>query len=289
MRRITPLTVSALLAFAAAACGDDSTEPVADPPATDVTVAPTEPGTTEPGDAGYEHPTGADEVVMSVEQEGGLATVEMIFSRVPSMLVSGDGRQFTQGPQIAIYPGPLLPNIQVADIGEDGIQRLLAAADEHGLLQEREYEAPMNIADATDTVVTIRAGGETYVHRAYALGLEGGLDEDGEPIDDGARRQLENFVAEAGSMAATDTEAFEPERYLVQATPVDDLSVFDVEPTVVPWPADVDVELASAECVEISADAIGDTLAEANELTFFDQGGTTYRLAVKPALPGSAC
>ena len=141
--------------------------------------------------------------------QGGFAPVEMIFSRVPSLLVSGDGRQFTPGPQIAIYPGPLLPNIQVADIGEEGIQDLLALADEHGLLEQREYEAPANIADATDTVVTIRADGETYVHRAYALGLEGGLDETGAEIDDEARRELADFVAEATAVDER-TEAFEP-------------------------------------------------------------------------------
>lgn len=289
MRRTIPLTLSVLFALALTACGEDTDEPAAEPDGTDVTAPPTDPTTTDPGGAAYEHPTGADEVVVSIEQEGGFATVEMIFSRVPTLLVSGDGRQFTPGPQIAIYPGPLLPNVQVADIGEEGIQALLALADDHGLFQDREYEAPTNIADATDTVVTIRVDGETYVHRAYALGIEDRLDEAGTVIEDEARQQLADFVAAASSEIRADTRAFDAEHYLVRATPIDDLSGFDVEPTVVPWPADVDVDLSTADCVEIAADAIGDTFAEANQLTFFEQDGVTYQLAAKPKLPGAAC
>lgn len=288
MRRSIPITVTALLLFGVAACGDDSSEPAAQP---SDTAAPTTTPTTIPSTdapSGYEHPDGADDVVVRIEQEGGFAPAQMIFSRIPSLLVSGDGRQFVPGPQIAIYPGPLLPNVQVAEIGEDGIQSLLGLADEYGLLQEREYSAPTNIADATDTVVTINVGGETYVHRAYALGLEGGLDESGDPIDDEARRELAEFVARA-STVPDETTAFEPDAYLVRATPVDDLSVFDVEPTVVPWPDDVDVDLGTAECVELAASEGGPLFVDANELTFFEQDDTPYQLAVKPQLPGDAC
>lgn len=280
MRRTTILFVSALLVLGLTACGDDRADPVVAPVGSDA------PPTSE--SAAYQHPTGADEVVVSIEQEGGFAPVEMIFARVPTVLVTGDGRQLTPGPQIAIYPGPLLPNVQVADLGEAGVQDLLALADRHGLLQAREYATPTNIADATDTVVTIRVGGETYVHRAYALGLEGGLDDTGAPVDDDARRQLAEFVREA-SMVSGDTTSFEPDAYLVRAMPVDDLSGFDIEPTVVAWPEDVDVDLATAECTEVAADAVGDTFTTANQLTFFEQAGATYQLAVKPLLPGSGC
>lgn len=293
MRSTTPTLVSVVLAasLVVAACGDDSIEPPAADPG-DVTVPPAdEPAdpTTPPDDGAYDHPTGADDVVVRVEQEGGFAPIESIFARVPDFLLSGDGRQFAPGPQIAIYPAPLLPNVQVTDVGEDGIQDLLALADEHGLLQDREYDDPVNIADATTTVVTVRVGGETYVHRAYALGLEAGLDDSGAEIDDPGRRQLAEFVAALTSRTAPDSEGFEPEAFLLRATPVDDLSGYEVEPTVQPWPVD-DVDLASAdECVEIAADAVASTFAEADQLSFFEQGDVTYSLAVKPLLPGSGC
>ena len=295
--RTTALLTLGLLA-PLAACGDDtgSSSPPADsvaPPATTAptTVPTTTPPTTVPPTtvpAGYEHPDGADDVVVSITYEGGFVPVETIFTQLPTLLVTGDARQFGLGPVIEIYPGPLLPNVQVADIGEDGVQSLLALADEHGLLEEREYEGPTNIADASDTVVTITANGETFVHRAYALGLDDGL---GEGMDDteGARADLLAFVEAATAMGDIETAPFEPSTYLVRSFPVDDLTGYDVEPTIVEWPL-ADVVLADAsDCVAVDAESIGETFADANQLTFFEQDGVTYRLGVKPQLPGDSC
>ena len=318
MRRIHPTRATAFLVPAAlavtlAACGDDS-EPVADdpidtvvdttgapttatqPPTTDVptTDVPTTPAAVPPTTApptapadGYEHPTAPDEVVVSIAYEGGFMTMEATFSQLPSLLVTGDARQFSLGPQIEIYPGPLLPNVQVTNIGEDGIQELLALADEHGLLQDREYDADINVADAADTVVTVSAHGETYVHRAVALGLGGGP---GVSEETGDRAELQAFVEAATmSLDETDTEAFEADAYLVRSFPIDDLSGYEVEPTVVEWPVDgVDV-VAASDCLEIAADQVDDLFVDANQLTFFEQDGVTYQLAVKPMLPGDSC
>lgn len=294
--RTTNVLLPAALALTLAACGDDS-EPVGQPidGTTEATVPPTAPDTTvgEPTTpptsavpSGYEHPTAADAVVVSIAYEGGFTTPQMAFSQLPVLAVTGDARQFTLGPQIAIFPGPLLPNVQVADIGEDGIQDLLTLADEHGLLQQREYEAPTNVADAADTVVTIQANGETYVHRAYALGI-GGAPADSD--ESGDRAELQQFVDAASSVGDIATESYSADAFLVRSFPVDDLNGYDVDPTVVEWPlADVDLAMAS-DCTEIPADEIAGAFADANQLTFFEQGGTTYQLAVKPKLPGVAC
>lgn len=295
LRTITTLLLPAALVVALAACGDDS-EPVGEPigDVTETTAPPTAPAssapepTTPPTSAapdGYEHPTATDAVVVSIAYEGGFTTPEMAFSRLPVLTVTGDARQFTLGPQIAIFPGPLLPNVQVAEIGDDGIQQLLGLADEHGLLQEREYDEPANIADASDTVVTIQADGETYVHRAYALGIGGGP---GETEESGDRADLQRFV-EAATIGEVETDAYAADTFLVRSFPVDDLTGYDVEPTVVEWPS-ADIELAAAsDCLEIPSDDVADTFAEANQLTFFEQDGTTYQLAVKPQIPGVTC
>src|SRR5215210_57424 len=46
----------------------------------------------------------------------------------PVALVTGDGRVLTTGPVAAIYPGPLLPNVQQQTITPEGIQTLVAKA-----------------------------------------------------------------------------------------------------------------------------------------------------------------
>ena len=281
--------VTATVALTLAACGDDNAEPAAQPddsmPTPDTTIPPA--GTDVPGGEAFEHPTGADEVVIEIAHEGGFVPVETVFAQLPVLLVGGDGSQYVQGPQIAIYPGPLLPNVQVSDIGEEGIQSLLALAAEHGLLTEREYESPDHIADAPDTVVTIHANGETYVHRAYALGAGGGLDASDETGD---RAELLAFVEAATADAFEGERSFEPETYLLRATPVDDLSGYDVEPTVSDWPADVSLALADAtQCAEVPASEVSALFADANQLTFYVEGGVTYQLSVKPELPGNRC
>src|SRR4029078_10674671 len=167
------LAPAALVALGLAACGDDSsgdeptgTPPVVTVPSVDSTVPPTtvSPPTTVP--RGFEHPHGPDDVIVRVAYEGGFVPVETMFLNLPTLLVSGDGHVFVQGPVPEIYPGPLLPNIQVSPVTEAGVQDLLQLADEHGLLADVTYTNPTNIADAPNTVVAIFANRQTLSHNA---------------------------------------------------------------------------------------------------------------------------
>jgi hypothetical protein len=295
-----------LAAFAAlsliAACGDDGdsvssdTADTAAPvtaPATTVTVPlgttpPTETGGTEgSGGAAFDHPTGADEVVIELAYEGGFVPVGTDFVGAPLLLVAGDGTAIVSGPQIAIYPGPLLPNLQAGEVDEAQIQALLAQADELGLLADVEYARNDMIADAPDTVVRISADGETWEHRAYALGLDG--------TETDARANLQTFVDElnvvAGDVSSQETVAFESDSFLVQARPMTPEDVGDeIEPTVVPWPEDASVRLADAAvCAELPWTEGQELFTDANQLTLFDDGGTTYQLSAVPQLPGRSC
>ena len=290
-RVVIPLLLTASIVVLAA-CGGDDDDPAAVPPA-DSTLPPADETTTPATDGAFVHPTGADEVVVRIGYEGGFVPVEVNFTSLPTVLVSGDS-VYQQGPVPAIYPGPLLPNIQVQTITEAGIQSILALADAAGLLQDVEYVQPDNIADAPDTVVTINVGDATYVHRAYALGMAGGPD-GGET--DPARVALADFIADVQAYVndpvnaeVSEASTFEAATYLIQSYPVDDTSGYDMEPTFVEWPADVSVRLVNAaECAAIPAAEVSALFADANQLTFFTEGGVTYRVAVKPQLPGDAC
>jgi hypothetical protein len=294
----TPLVaLAAVLTLGLSACGDDSDSTPATDPTTGETLPPvdTSPDTTSPDTGpddtaadGIEHPTGAHDVVLRISYEGGFVPIDYAFLNLPSLLVTGDGREIEQGPQIEIYPGPLLPNMQERTISEAGIQALLRLAEEHDLLREIDYEDETSIADAPYTVVTISANGETFEHEAYALGLGG----DGTESDE-ARANLASFVEQASDVvtaAGADTlgpqAEFEATSYQLRATVADETAV-EEEPTLVDWPADAPIRLADAsECATVPAESFRALFADATQLTWFVEDGVTYQLVVKPQLPG---
>ena len=289
-KRLIPLVV-AIAGLGIAACGSDGPGPSS---ASSDSTLPTVPADGQ-GD-GYTHPTGADEVVVSYAELGGFTTREYAFQQPPSLLISGDGRLLSPGAQIEIYPGPLLQAVQVRTITEAGIQEILAAANEAGLLADVDCTAETNIADASTATVMVSADGETWFHEAYALGFAG---PDGvEPTSE--RQALLRFVTQltdlealVGSENLGEATLFEPTEYEIEAIAVDDLSAYGtdgIEATVEEWPADISVGLADAsECTVVPATEVGQLLASANQLTFFEDAGVTYQVLARPALPGSQC
>jgi len=279
------VSVLVVAALGLVACGGDSDSPAADdslPPVAD----------------GYQHPSGAGDVIIEYAQVGGFVPREFAFQQSPNVLISGDGRTFSPGAQIEIYPGPLLPAVQVQPITEQGIQSILAAADEAGLFQQVVYEQPTNIADASTARVTINVNGETFVHEAYALGLA--MPGAGTAETTPERQALADFIAQLndptdllGADQLGEQTIFEPSEYGIEATVVDDLSAYGsdgIEPTVVDWPTDASVRLVdAATCTVVPAAEVGELLATANQLTFFTDADVTYQVLAKPILPGTTC
>jgi hypothetical protein len=289
-----------VLAAVVAACGDNTQDPAGASP--DPTAAPgSTPAVTDPG-AAIQHPTGAADVVIEVGYQGGFVAPGTLFVEQPNVLVSGDGKLYTPGITTMEYPGPLVMPMSVRTISEAGIQRLLAAAGEAGLLAPPpDYSAEMTVADAPDTVVTIQAGGSMYEHRAYALGF--GTDAQGNPAPEStpARAALQGFVqlltdleAAAGADQLGPDGVFEPSEYRLQAaaTPEADLAGMDPAPTIVDWPASTGLDLATAaQCARLAADAAGTVFTDADSNTLFRQADVLYRISVAGVLPGdpAAC
>ncbi len=285
MRRL--LLALPILTVAFVACGDDDAAPVETSPPSTAAPASTLPPTSV---GGLAYATGADDVVIQVSYEGGFIPLEAQFATTPAALVTGDGRYLTTGPTTLEFPGALLPNLRQQTITPAGIEQLLAEADELGLLAAVEYARPDNIADAPDTVVTITTGGQTYEHAAYALGF-------GPDPESGARLTLLEYVRTLTDLAGTvgdqlgPDDTFEPVAYVIRAEAVDLATMtFEVEPTVEPWPADAPVRLADVgECAEVAAEAVGALFADANQLTFFEDGGVTYQVLAVQQYPGRTC
>jgi hypothetical protein len=303
-RHLFQLASASALVIALAACGSDGSSTSDQPDDTAVGTAPdgTTSGTVDtlPLPEGFAHPTGPDDEILNYSELSGFTTMEYAFQQPPMVLISGDGRVFTTGPVAAIYPGPALPNIQVGTITEEGIQTILAAADEAGLLADVDYDAPTNVADASVATVTLNVDGISWVHEAYALGIGAGPDV---PAGSEATPEREALLAfttqlmDLSSMVGADqlgpVEPFEAEEYLIRAVPIDDPSSLGgdgIEPTIVEWPTTAGISLAEVgECSVVAAADVGDLFTSADQLTLFTEGEVTYQVIAMQRLPHRFC
>ena len=120
-----------------------------------------------------EHPSGADEPILIVEEAGGFAMPQMIATRVPTFALYGDGRVIVQGAQTLEFPGPALPALIERTMTEEGIQVVLEAVEDTNLFTgDLELRGAMNVvADATDTIFRASVNGEDVTITVYGLGL----------------------------------------------------------------------------------------------------------------------
>jgi hypothetical protein len=254
-----------------------------------------------------EHPTGSDELVLRIEDAGGFVPVTFNLTQMPTFSLFGDGTIVTVGPQILIYPGPALPNLLVTRLTEDGIQAVLSAAREAGLLDgDRAYGNDM-IADASTTIFTTVAEGTTTTVSAYALGL--GAD-DGLPADEReARAKLVEFQMNLGDLASWLPASailerdvpYEIERLQIISQPYDEAGVADpsLEQEPMSWPlttplasfgepGGIATPLPNGRCGVVEgadAETLVAALEQANVLTPWESEGTLYALFPRPLLP----
>ncbi len=106
---------------------------------------------------GAELPADPDAPVIQVRTEGGFVPVEWILGQGPRYTLLADGRMISEGPVIAIYPEPLLPNYLVGEINPAQMSSVLELVDKIGLPDmDDEVDDTLSsfIADASTEVVT---------------------------------------------------------------------------------------------------------------------------------------
>jgi len=260
-------------------------------------------GTTGPtGATGIEHPTGADELVLRTAYEGGFVPYEFTLSSTPFWSLLGDGTLIVLGPQIEIYPGPALPNLVAMPVSEDGVQAILQAARDAGLLEGDAHYGDQCIADAATTVFTTNADGRTSVVSAYALDVGDPAGTCGSGQDADARAKLAAFQAKL-----TDLQSWLPEGSLGTERPYEPTEMrvyvlpYRADPQLpqeaIEWPLGAALDgfgepienaPAATRCGVVSGDELATLLAEAqdaNALTPWTSGGTEYQLIFRPLLP----
>lgn len=277
MRHKLTTILAAALALAACGVADDAGDP---------TTATAGPDTTTAGRR-------ADEVVLRVRSEGGFAPVELIYNPLPRYTLLGDGRLVFEGPAPAVFPGPLIPSVQVAHLAEGNIARILelvAAAGLPEVTDEVNNEYTNRVADAPHTVVTYHDAAGQHRFSVYALGM--GLDPPGDPRVAALQRLVEALDAvaasasgveplEVGALQIVVTDSFGAEK--------------EAEAVVALWPLEAPVAelaepvLGELRCITLEgaeARTAAAAFGDAHGLTFFDDGAGIHRLVVRPIVPG---
>lgn len=160
MKPTMPTLLVVLILLAACSAGGPGASPV--PDASD-------------GDGGtgaIEHPTGSDVPVFIIDSAGGFVPVQFLATQTPALVLLGDGRVIMHGIQTLEFPGPALPPLLERTLTESGIQEVLRAIGETNLFtSDRRLDgAQAMVADASDTIFILDAGGQKVTVSVYGLG-----------------------------------------------------------------------------------------------------------------------
>jgi hypothetical protein len=246
-----------------------------------------------PGGSTSAVPAAADTLVLRVERTGGFAGPARQVGQLPTVSVYGDGRVITVGPQIAIYPGPAMPNLRVQQAAPATIDALLAKAHEAGVGGSVDLGRP-GIADGTTTRIT--AEGRTL--DAYALNEAQPNDAALTGAQRAARAKLAAFVQQLTELPTAkgmpEAQPYRPEGLAVLAQPwVKPADGLPSRPAAAPWPGPAlpgeSLRPAGQQgCVTVTGDEAGKVLAaakNANQNTPWTSGGKTWTISFRPLLP----
>lgn len=229
-----PATRSAtflLIALLVTACGSTS--------APSPSGTPGSSGTTGPSVGAIDHKTGGTDVILRLEEGGGFVPIEFNASQAPSFTLYGNGVVVFQR-IVTTFPKPDAAGIvhstpwRTATLDEDQVQELLDfAIVSSGLGAARESYPADRIADAPNTIFTIRAGGLDKTVEVNAL-FE--LDQPGpDSVARSAFFKLAQRLKDFDRGGTIDSDIHEPERF--RGVIIGRDAAPDVKPIAWPWPA----------------------------------------------------
>lgn len=229
-----------LAALLVSACGTSSAPSPSGSPGSSGPPSSAPPsGTPGPSVGAIDHKTGATDVILRLEEGGGFVPMEFNASQAPSFTLYGNGVVVFQR-IVTTFPEPDAAGIvhstpwRTAKLDEDQVQELLEfAIVSSGLGGARESYVADGVADAPDTIFTVRAGGLDKTVRVNAL-FE--MEQPGaDSIARSAFFKLAQRLKDFDRGGTIDSDVYEPERFrgLIferEAAP-------ELKPIAWPWPA----------------------------------------------------
>lgn len=254
------------------------------------------------------HPSG-DDLILRIDYSGGFVAPSYRLTAFPPFSLTGDGRVIVPGPQIALFPGPALPAVNVRRLNEDGIQAVLDLVTNTGRFDANvEYRAAQNvIADAADTVFTLHADGKDVQLLVYALGTLDPADSyPGISADElAAHRALSELVERLGAMdewmpaydwADATWQVYQPDalRLVVRNADADAPDESGIGNVLLDWPLASDPAVFGEpafddlRCGVVTGQEAHDwysVLSGANQLTLFVKDDHRYQVTARLQLP----
>jgi hypothetical protein len=256
-----------------------------------------------PTQSGIDHPTGATDVVLRMDQGGGFVPIDFAASQAPIFTLYGDGRIVFQ-PLVENFPQPDASGVtkpvawRTAQLDAGQIEELLTfALGPGGIGTARDSYINGGVADLPNTIFTIDAGGLKKTVTVNGIGM----DPSGGP-DDAARAQfkkLSDRLRDFDEGGTISTDVYAPTAYrAVLIERAVDPNVPGPSPLAWPW-SDVKItdfkegdgtngptfphKALTAD--QVAALKLGDISGGAQGLIVKSPDGKTYSLTIRPLLP----
>jgi hypothetical protein len=244
-------------------------------------------------------PLGADALVVRTESSGGFVPVDRVVGALPAVSVYGDGRVITEGPVLAIYPPPALPNVQVQTITPELVQELVRQGLSAGVRNGADLGHP-NVADAPTTRVTVVTADGPQTVTVEALNETSGKDPALTAEQRAARTRLAAYVKKLTGLPSAEgmatPVAYEPESVAVLARPWTDPGSGQPTSPEKAWPGPAlpgayqnpNVKIG---CVVVSGaqkDVVLNAARTATAITPWTSDGAKWLVTFRPLLPDEA-
>jgi hypothetical protein len=253
--------------------------------------------------------TGTTELVIAVVVVHGSDTAQQRLLGLPVASVFGDGRLIHPGPKTESNPGPALPALAVTPLDKAGVDALLSAAKDAGLLGADQEERYPLIEDPAITAFVIFAADRRHQTMVEALQEVQADDPRLSPNNLEQREAMKALIAlmddprQSQSLATHitgDDSAYEPTALRIIVAPAGtNPEPSPLPPAVREWPLSSGLaafgqtlgDEPNVRCGTVEGDdfaTLYPLVRESNQLTLWSSGGVSYALRFRPLLPGES-